>query len=258
MNFKLEKFSPSMLIDYLSCPLLFYYRYVAKIYIPQKQIHLLFGSAIHEAIEGIYDKQEPYSIFVNKFDKRRLLDEEKNLHKEYIALGHEMLKNYIKEHPTLDALYNLSEGESEVYVKGFLKNPLTGEKTGIPMSGRIDRLTKSGKIIEYKTSAKKWSADAANYKIQTMLYNLWFYSEYDTLAEETLYFILIKKYKSVGRGEVLQVLSKHCTIDELASTFIEVEILIRKINNGEFDRQRGYHPKWCDCYRYEETLNIVR
>ncbi len=257
-TFKLDRFSPSMTIDYLSCPLLFYYRYVAKIEMPQKQIHLLFGGAVHKAIEGIYNKQEPFSLFIQAFDKRKLLDEEKNLHKEYFDLGHEMIRNYIKEHKTLSALYDLDKGESEVYIKDVLKNPLTGEETSIPMTGRIDRLTDSGKIVEYKTSAKKWSADELNFRIQTLLYNLWFYSKYGVLPEETLYIILLKKYKKVGRGEAFQILSKHCTIDELASTFDEVNILISKINSGEFDRPKGYHPKWCDCYRFEEALNITQ
>jgi hypothetical protein len=70
--------------------------------------------------------------------------------------------------------------------------------------------------------------------------------------------VLLKKYKKVGREEVFQTLSKHCTIDELASTFEEVNILISKINNGEFDRPKGWHPKWCDCHRYEEALNLTQ
>ena len=253
---KLEKFSPSMMIDYLSCPLLFYYRYVAKIRLPQKQIHLLFGSAIHRAVEAIFEKEEPYSLFIETFDKNKLLNEEKGLHKEYLDLGHEMIKNYLNEYPTLNSLYELDKGKSEVYIKRILKNPLTGEEMPIPMSGRIDRLTDSDRIVEYKTSAKKWSANEIRSRVQTLLYNLWFYSEYGKVPEETLYIILLKKYKKVGRGETFQVLSKNCTLTELAGTFDEIKILLEKINNNEFDRPKGFHPKWCDCHRYEEELNL--
>ncbi len=252
---RLEKFSPSMMIDYISCPRLFYFRYISKIFLPQKQIHLLFGGAVHSAIEGIFNKQEPFSLFIRDFDKEKLLDDEKLLHQEYIDLGQEMIRNWLKEYPTLNTLYNLEDGQSELYIKRYLINPLTGETSSIPMSGRIDRLLNDGKIVEFKTSAKKWEKDAVNYKIQTLLYNLWYFSEHGVLPTETLYFILLKKYKKVGRGETYQVLSKHCTIDELASTFDEVEIILNKINDGEFDRPRN-HPRWCDCYRYEEALNI--
>ena len=252
---KIDRFSPSMMIDYISCPRLFYYRYISKIQLPQKQIHLLFGGAIHKAVECIYDKQEPFKPFEQHFDKEKLMDDEKGLHKEYIDLGYEMIRNYLKEYPTLNALYNLSDGQSEVYIKRYLKNPLTGETSSLPMSGRIDRLTTEGRVVEYKTSKNKWNQTDANYKIQTLLYNLWYLTEHDVLPLETIYIVLLKKYKKVGRGEILQVLSKHCTIDELAGTFEEVEIILNKINNNEFDRPRN-HPKWCDCYKYEEALNF--
>jgi len=49
----------------------------SKIQLPQKQIHLLFGSAIHASVEKIYDKEEPYSIFNEIFIKSKLLDDEK-------------------------------------------------------------------------------------------------------------------------------------------------------------------------------------
>jgi len=256
MNSKLEKFSPSMMIDYLNCPLSFYYKYISKIQLPTKQIHLVFGSAVHRAIEGIYNKEKPFELFIHTFDKTKLQDDEKDLHDEFLKLGEEMIKNYIEEHQTLDSLYNLSEGRSEIYIKDKLINPLTGEESSIPMSGRIDRMTNSGKIVEYKTSAKKWTEADVNYKIQTLLYNLWYFSKHGVLPEETLYIVLLKKFKKVGKGEVIQVLSKHCTIDELASTYDEVEIILNKINNGEFERPKGFHPSWCDCYRYERALNI--
>jgi len=255
-NFKLQKFSPSMLSDYLACPKSFYYHYVSGIELPQKQIHLLFGSAVHRAIEAIYDKDEPFGHFVREFNKNKLQDDEKDLFKEFFDLGHEMIKNYIKDHVTLNALYNLDKGKSELYVRRNLINPLTGEETDIPMSGRIDRLTDDHRIVEYKTSKSKWNPGDIAYRLQTLLYNLWFYSEYNELPLETIYIILLKKYKKVGRGETHQVLSNNCTLTELASAFDEVSILINKINNNEFDRPLKGHPHWCDCLKYDAALNI--
>jgi len=256
MENKLEKFSPSMILDYINCPKCFYYKYIAKIQLPQKQIHLLFGSAVHAGIEEMYDNKDPIPTFIKTFDKNKLTEEEKKLHVEYLALGEEMLKNYSEIHPVLDNLYNLNQGRSEVYIKRNLINPLTGEESSLPISGRIDRLTTESRIIEYKTSANKWKEDDMNYKVQTLLYNLWYYSEYKDLPLETIYIILLKKYKNTGKGEVHQVFSKHCTITELASTFDEIEIILQKISNGEFERPLVNHPYWCDCYKYEEALNI--
>ncbi len=255
-NTGLQKFSPSMILDYISCPKLFYYRYIAKIQLPQKQIHLLFGSAVHAAIEEIYGQRDPYPVFESTFDINKLMEDEKTDYTKYIELGKEMIKNYAVEHETLDALYDLNNGESELYIRRQLINPLTKELLSIPISGRIDRLTRSGKIVEYKTAKAPWDPSSVQFRVQTLLYNLWYYSEYGVLPEETLYIILLKKYKKVGKkeNEVMQVLSNHTTFDELASIFEEVELILNKVKNGMFDRPLGYHPIYCDCNRYENAL----
>ena len=249
-----------MLIEYLNCPKSFYYKFIAKIQLPQKQIHLLFGGAIHEAIEGMYLKKNPYPIFIEKFDKNKLTEEEKELHEEYLKLGKEMLMNYSEIHPTLNNLYHLDKGQSELYIRRKLINPLTGEESSLPISGRIDRITNDETIVEYKTSANKWKEDDVSYRIQTLLYNLWFYTEYGRLPKKTIYIILLKKYKDKGNekgnNEIYQVFENHCTLTELASTFDEIKIILHKIEDGEFERPTKNHPYFCDCYKIEEALNI--
>jgi len=260
-NSKLDRISPSMVADYMSCPLCFYYRYIAKIRLPQKQIHLLFGSAIHLGIEHIYDNSDPYEPFIKAFDINRLNDDEKEMHVEYLGLGQEMLKNYQSEHPLLNELFNLHGGESEKYFRRKLINPMTGEESSLPYAGKIDRLTTN--IIEYKTAGKKWNPDDVPFKVQTLIYNLWFYSEFGYLPDETVYIILLKKYKKVELktktkiNQTIQVLTNHCTLNDLASIFDEVELILDKINKGQFERPRGgWHPVWCDCYKFEEILAL--
>jgi len=253
----LEKFSPTMICDYMSCPRSFYYKYIAKVEIPQKKIHLLFGGGVHAGIEGIYHKQDPYPFFEKHFVQDKLMSDEQDKFKEYYDLGHEMIKNYAEQHDTLDNLYKLNDGISEKYIKRHLINPLTGETSTLPMAGRIDRLTNGGKIIEYKTAKAKWNPKDMAFKTQTFLYNLWYYSEYGEMPNETLYFILLKKYKKdIRNGETLQVLNHRCTLTDLAIVFDEIEIIIQKINNREFNRPLGFHPMWCDCHLYEKFLNL--
>ena len=254
----LEKFSPSMILDYIACPKAFYYKYIAQVKLPQKQIHLLFGSAVHAAIENIYANEEPYGMFDITFDIDKLTNEEKKLYEEYVALGREMIKNYIEEHKMLDKIYSLNSGESEKYVRKNLINPLTKKETSIPMSGRIDRMTDDGIIVEYKTSKNAWNPKETRYKIQTLMYNLWYYSEYKTLPKETLYIILLKKYKNPTRknDKVIQVLSNHSTVSDIASMYDEIELILEKINNREFSEPTGFHPRWCDCFRFDELLNF--
>lgn len=255
----LQKFSPSAILNYMNCPRSFYFNYIAQIKLPQKQIHLLFGTAIHAAVENIYNNEDPYGMFEITFDINRLADEEKSLHAEYILLGREMIKNYIPEHETLNKLYNLNDGQSELYVRRNLINPLTKKETSIPMSGRLDRLTNDGIVVEYKTSKAAWNPKETRYKVQTLMYNLWYYSEYGEMPKETIYIILLKKYKTNRKNDkTMQVLSNHSTLNDIASMFDEIELILEKINNREFGTPQGFHPKWCDCHRFDELLNFAK
>jgi len=259
----IQKFSPSMMIDYLNCPKLFYYRYIAKIQLPQKKIHLEFGSAVHAAIEDSFDGKDPHKAFTDTFNINNLLPEEHDLFEEYTELGHEMVTNWIDRLDMIDGIYDIRKGQSELYIRKVLSNPITGESFEIPMSGRIDRLTDSKRIIEFKTAGKPWNDADLNFKLQTNLYCLWYWNEYGEMPEEIVYIVLLKKYKNkeelvknYKKDQYIQILPLHLTIEDLASTFEEVKVLLDKINNREFDEPNGYHPSWCDCRKYEEILNI--
>lgn len=274
---KLQKFSPTMICDYLSCPRLFYYRYILRISIPQVQIHFLFGSAIHAAIEGMYyninsgkdNQKDIWKEFLKEYRKDKMTPEDLEKYDEYLALGKAMLKHYLTVHPTLHNLYQLNEGESEVFIKGNLLNPITNEPSTLPISGRIDRLTgvklvdgklelipeKENRVIEVKTAKNKWKPTDLAFKSQTLLYNLWFYTNFGKIPDETVYTVLLKKIPKVG-GENYQVLTHNPSLTDLASMWYEVELILDKINTNEFDKPTHNHPFFCDCSRYESYLNL--
>lgn len=246
-----------MISSYMECPQLFYYQYIAKIQLPQKQQHLLFGSAVHKGIEMMYKGDpDPFAWLEKTLDKNKLMDDEKHLHPELLKLGREMLTNYFEYHPKLEKLYRLSEGVSEKYVRRKLINPITGQESTLDFSGVLDRLTKGGRIIDYKTSANFWDPASAASKVQTLLYNLWYYSEYNEIAEETLYFILLKKYKQHKHDQVVQVVSTHVSLEDMAAAFDEVELIVEKIRQGIYDTPKsgiGFFAKQ-ELARYEEAL----
>ena len=171
-EYPINRISPSMISSYMDCPRLFYYQYIAKIQLPQKQQHLLFGSAIHKGIEMMYKKDlKPFAAFKKTLDIDKLMDDEKHVYPELLKLGKEMLTNYIEYHPKLESLYHLDNGVSEKYVRRKLINPITGQESTLQFSGILDRLTSHGIIIDYKTSANKWDPDSAASKVQTLLYS---------------------------------------------------------------------------------------
>lgn len=256
-SFKMSRISPSMLGLYLSCPLAFYYAYVAQIEIPQTRLHLLFGSAVHLAIEAMYNGEAvPFEAFKKHFKREDLDPEGQKMFSEYYMLGQEMVKNYLETHPTLDKLYSLQAGKQEFKFKEHVKNPLTGEMSRVPLSGILDRITDAGKIIEYKTSKTKWNPNETRFKVQSLLYNLWFYTKFDKIADETLYFVLLKKYKQTKRDEVVQVISYKPTLEDLAGAWEEVDFVLEKIEAGQFERPKSGHLNYCDCNKYERLLGI--
>lgn len=255
--YKIERISASMAGTYSMCPLAFYYGYIAKIEIEQTRIHLLFGSAIHKALENYYNEDDNYlDAYKEMFTREELDDEGKAMFSEYYPLGLEMIRNMVELYPTLTNTYQLKPGKTEAYFRRDIYHPITGEALRIPMSGVTDLVSESGRIVDYKTSKLPWNVNDVKFKIQCHFYNLWFFSEHNRIADETLFFIMLKKYKLTAREEVIQILSYKPTIEELAMAWEEIDAMIDKIEAGMFERPTENHPRYCDCYKYEKLLNI--
>jgi len=255
-EYPINRISASMVNSYLESPRLFYFQYIAKIQLPQKQQHLLFGSAIHKALEMMTKGEtDPYSVFEQTLDITKFMEDEKQEHPRLLLLGKEMITNYVDYFPKLDKLYNMKGGSAEKYFRRKLINPITGQESTLPFSGVLDHLTLDGRIIDYKTSAGLWDPNSAASKVQTLLYNLWYYSEYNEIAEETLYFVLLKKHKQHKHDQVIQVVSTHVSLEDMAAAWEEVEIIIEKIRLGIYDTPKniGFFAKQ-ELARYEQAL----
>ncbi len=251
---RIEKISASMVLDYMNCPLSFYYHYIAKIQLPTKAMPLVFGNGIHAGIDAFYSGKDPYEAFLKNFDKSKLSQEELPDYERHVFLGQQMLEDYVKEAPLLDSLYNLKEGTSEKYFKKHLVNPLTKQLSSLPFTGRIDRLTVGNRIIEYKTASSK-KPGPEEYRLQTNVYSLWYYSEFGKFPEEVVFIVLLKKERSNEEEKLYQVFTMHPMETELASTFDDIELIIQKINAAEFPRHTSFIP-WCDCKKCDELLGF--
>lgn len=253
----LDRISPSMVGSYLSCPLSFYYKNIAKIKLPEENLHLLFGSAVHKVIEDIYSgKENPTEAFHEIFQQHKLDPKSKLRFFEYSLLGEEMLKNYQEVYPLLDSMFGLADGNSELRFRMKIVNPVSKEESTLPLSGIVDRYCNNGRIIEYKTSATKWHADERRFKIQSRLYSLWYFTQYGKFPTEVIYIVLLKKYKKTARDKVYQIITYHPTPDDLAEAWEEVEYVIDKIEAGIFDRPTKGHMPFCDCYKFEAFLGV--
>lgn len=259
--YKLDRISASAINTYIGCPLCFYYGYIAKLQLEKTGIHLLFGSAIHKALEEYYKGDpNPTQHYIDMFKREELDLQGQEMFSEYYPMGLEMIKNMIELYPTLDKTYGLFPGTTEEYFRGDVFNPITGEKLRIPVSGVMDLRTDSGVIIDYKTAKKEWNmkdpATVAKAKVQSHIYNLRYFADTGKIADKTLYLIMLKKYKQTARDKVLQIVECTPTIEELAGAFEEVDLILDKIEAGMFERPTKNHPPYCDCYKYEKMLGI--
>ena len=259
-SFMLDRISPSMVGAYLNCPLAFYYAFIAKVKIPEKNLHLLFGTAVHKAVEEMYNgNPDLTTVFRETFDIGKLDPISQKEHGQYMLLGLDMVKNYAELHPKLDKIYHLAEGNSEFRFKKPIINPITKEATRIPVSGVVDRIVDpkgKGRIIEYKTSKDVWSPKESRFKVQSRLYNLWLYTEFGFISEETIYIVMLKKFKTSKFDKTVQVIRYKPTIEDLAEAWEELDTILDKIEAGVFERPTHGHPRYCDCYKYEKALGI--
>lgn len=253
----LDRISPSMVGVYLQCPLAFYYKFVAKLQIPEENLHLLFGTAVHKVMEEMYNGDpEPFHWFNDTFVKENLDPKSQERYAEFKYLGEDMVRNYLALQPRLDSIYLLSKGQSELRFRQVLLNPISGEPSRIPVSGVVDRYLAGNRVVEYKTSAKKWDKKETKFKVQSRLYSLWAYTQTGEIPSEVLYFVLLKQFKQSMNDKTLQVIRYQPTKEDLAEAWEELDTILEKIEHGHFERATQDHPPFCDCYKYEKALGL--
>lgn len=249
--------SASSIRDYKNCPLLFYYRHVLKLRLPQKQLNLVFGGAVHNGIEVYHntnDVEEAIAKFKKSFQFIRLAPEERNEYYPHKAEGERLIREYVAHQPYMTDVYGIDpNGVSETKFEKILVDPFTGEELTMPIRGRIDRVTATGQVVEYKTSKKKYKQDETDLLDQATIYS--WVTELDLQREiEGVYYVVFLKGR---KSDPIQILKTKRTKEDYVRLFRETKNIIKQIEKGRFERGcSGYKAKWCDCRKYEEALEI--
>lgn len=247
---KINRLSYSSIRDYMRCPKLFYYKYIMNLRIPQKQMELVFGGAVHEALEYVYKGQDPFEVFKRSFDKTKLLPEEHELYDQYVQEGQRLLEAYTRDYPRFAAEFKIDpEGESEVKFMDWIIDPITKDVLELKLSGRIDRLTTSTQIIEYKTSSKPYVQEDVDVELQASLYALQQLTKTKTVPPDIFYIVLVK-----GRKDPIQVLRTYRTKQQMSFAFRLVQFVLSGIKMNHFPKGSGWNHKWCDCEKFEQQL----
>lgn len=250
-----KNFSPSYFLAFRECPRAFYYKYIAKIQLPQKKIHLVFGEAIHNAIQEMIagkSLHDAKTMLIEDFSEDKLLPEEIDDRPAMLQTGAKILDLFENNLSYLDAKYQLKGGVSEQWIEAVLKDPYSDEVLPLVTKGKIDHFTNSENIIEFKTSGSKWNENDVKFKWQTIFYNWMYYQNKGRHPNKIVYLVLTKQ-----KTPQLQELEVHYTEEDHAKLFQDCKSIINRIELGQFNgKPDEYHQPYCDCYKFEKALTI--
>ena len=172
----LKSVSYSSYRDYLKCPLLYFYRRILWLKLPDDPIQLVIGKAFHTALEKMErDKKDPIKVFEQEFTK----DKVKSVSVEKYAMEKEesmrLLAFWRDNRKMMLSLAGFSITEYEVPFKLKVdRDPLTGNRLNLPsINGFVDFVTDKGGIGDYKTSSKKYTQEMVDTSDQPTFYYLW-------------------------------------------------------------------------------------
>lgn len=247
----LNRITQSMVKDYLRCPKLFYYRYILGIRLPMKNIELVFGSAIHKAVEYFYDNKDSHSGFKQEFKKELIEPFDEKEYRWHQKEGSRLLDEFVSSIEETERYYQISrKGTSEVPFRTWWRDPFSGTLLPTPVSGRYDRVADDGQILEIKTSSKPYRQNDIDVALQADMYMFSQYMLTKKIPASFFYIVFIKGRKK----DPIQVLKTERTKEDFSRIFQTVDLILKNIKGGQFDEGTGFMHKFCECKKYKESL----
>jgi len=247
----------------LKCPLLFYYRHVLGIRVAERPIPLVFGGAIHKAVE-LYEKNgdDPLEVFEDNFepDKIDYFDrfgrelstrQADDVYETNLENGFRLLDHFVEERET-GILKDYEVVSTERYFRRRLRHPITHDRVKVRwMTGIVDFILEDGRFGDYKTSGKTYKQATVDESLQPTMYYLWYYLTYRRLPKSFVYIVFLKRRKT----NPIQVLETHRTLTQLGELVDLINEIAVKVEKKQFKRSHG-EKAYCDCFRYEKLLNV--
>ncbi len=231
--FKSKRVSYSQLGTFKSCPLMYNYRYIMKVPVPQSHA-ANFGSSVHETLNELYK-------LIKKGDDVNLVKLKELYEESWIPYGFDS-----KEHETiryekgLEILAKFYETNSKPWIiPAFLERPFNLKLGQYMLSGRIDRIDKledgTYEVIDYKTGRMKSNPNLKN-DLQLSIY---------ALACRDIFGIEVSKL-SLYFLEDNEKISTERTDDQLSKIVDDVEGTISELKKSDFNPTPGFLCRFCD------------
>lgn len=199
-----DHISYTQISTYLACPLKYNFQYVEQAAWPFKPEGLVFGSAIHQALEHYYlgrkeSRDVPIPELVAIYDaawekessENTVLFKNGNTAEKLLQSAEAMLKAF-KE--------GVQPGEVIAVEQPFsvdMVDPESGESLGVPLAGRIDLVERlenqSIAVVDQKTAARAYDKDKVEQDLQLTAYSYVMARQGHTLDELQLRFDVLLK-----------------------------------------------------------------
>lgn len=234
--------------DYLSCPLLYYYRHVLGIELPESPIHLHFGKSLHRALE-LYekDKIDPIATFKTEFIADKLKDSDSAKFLELRLKGQEMIVYYLKNKPN----YSIIKTEEKIKMFNVIDPKSKIALKFEELTGIIDFEAEGDILGDYKTSSHPYTQEEVDQSNQPTMYYLLYFLKYKKLPKKFVYIVFLKKRKK----DMIQVLETSRNFSDMTKLITLLNEIHAKVENKEFNRGHDENA-FCDCFKFDELLRV--
>jgi len=235
-------FSFSQLRCYEECPRKYYFQYVLKRF-EKKNLAMVFGSAIHSALETYYKGGTPEQAeerFISEFTKNSVgikLKNGENLERGG-KIGVKMLNEYFKPE---NKPYFDKPKYVEYKFQTILKHPITQKELDVPIKGVIDLITNDGFIVDHKTSASMWTLEMVEEDLQKVFYWLAFYSIFGVEPQGFIFNFLIKRVNEPKFDNQAVEVNK----SQMLYCIDYVKFITDEIKKERFPRNIGKQCRYC-------------
>jgi hypothetical protein len=245
----IDHFSISAVQCYLECPARYRAKYIDGIDLISDKTYLVFGSAMHKALEMMYkDGADPYQV-ASKIFKEHCDDLEK------MAFANKDAKKIIKArklnqdwNKTMKACFDdflayggkwepmVFRGQKMVeYVDTvFIKNPINEkQRIRLPFKFIIDLVSTDEDVIDHKTTKYEFDEDEAKKKVQLPMYALGYKAITGHLPRRVVFNVMNKKMR-YGKTQTIEW---EPDLTSLAITWQKLNAGVEMILYGDFKRR---------------------
>ena len=222
--------------------------------LPEVEKYFLKQWTIHNVPEDTFKK-----YMKTKAGRESGYTKREQLYEEFKNDGLAILRSYWKEKELLIVEHGIDIDQTEVKLWVDMHNPVDpSDKLPIPLSGRIDYVTRQTETVkrklgDFKTSKGSLNAKDMVKKIQCKAYPFGWLMLHGEFLADFDYVVLRKGLVSEDR---IQVVPLHFDESDMLEFYIRVKSILLRIANREFPRGQIGHQSFCDCYKYEELLKV--